>query len=67
MEKPDATLYLNEIVTIFLTNGVKLNGIITKINPESLILTRDEIGQSVFYHAVACIYPGTVASTRFNG
>lgn len=56
-------IYLNHVrkghgpVTVFLTNGVKLSGILTWFDEESLTLTRDGITQLVFRHAISTIMP----------
>lgn len=55
--------FLNEIkdnkdaVTVFLINGVKLQGIITRHDAESLLLRRDGHTQLVYKHAVSTIMP----------
>ena len=55
--------FLNDIknekvsVTVFLINGVKLQGIITGQDEESLLLRRDGHTQLVYKHAVSTIMP----------
>ena len=55
--------FLNDIkegkvaVTVFLINGVKLQGIITQQDEESLLLRRDGHTQLVYKHAVSTIMP----------
>jgi host factor-I protein len=44
-------------VTVFLINGVKLQGIITLHDEESLLLRRDGHTQLVYKHAVSTIMP----------
>lgn len=44
-------------VTVFLINGVKLQGIITAHDEESLLLRRDGHTQLVYKHAVSTIMP----------
>jgi host factor-I protein len=44
-------------VTVFLINGVKLQGIITKQDEESLLLRRDGHTQLVYKHAVSTVMP----------
>ena len=44
-------------VTVFLTNGVKLGGVITKQDKDSLILSRAGNSQMVYKHAIATILP----------
>lgn len=46
-----------EPVTVFLTNGVKLSGIITAYDNSSLVLARDGISQLVMFHAIATVMP----------
>ncbi len=45
-------------VTVFLVNGVKLQGIITWFDDNSLLLRRDGHTQLVYKHAVSTIMPG---------
>ena len=57
--------FLNDIrknkvsVTIFLVNGVKLQGIITWFDNFSLLLRRDGHTQLIYKHAVSTIMPST--------
>jgi len=44
-------------LTIFLVNGVKLQGIITWFDNFSLLLRRDDHVQLVYKHAVSTIMP----------
>ena len=44
-------------VTVFLINGVKLQGIITKQDAESLLLRRDGHTQLVYKNAVSTVMP----------
>ncbi len=46
-------------VTVFLVNGVKLQGIITWFDAESLLLRRDGHTQLIFKHAISTIMPGS--------
>lgn len=46
-------------VTVFLVNGVKLQGIITWFDNFSLLLRRDGHTQLIYKHAVSTIMPGT--------
>ncbi len=58
------TKFLNKLkseevsVTVFLVNGVKLQGIITWFDDTSLLLRRDGHTQLVYKHAVSTIMPG---------
>ena len=45
-------------VTVFLVNGVKLQGIITWFDNFSLLLRRDGHTQLIYKHAVSTIMPG---------
>ena len=45
-------------VTVFLINGVKLQGIITWFDNYSVLLRRDAHSQLVFKHAISTIMPG---------
>ena len=57
--------FLNDIknnkiaVTVFLINGVKLQGVITWFDDTSLLLRRDGHTQLVYKHAVSTIMPST--------
>lgn len=44
-------------VTVFLVNGVKLQGIITGFDDASLLLRRDGHTQLIYKHAVSTIMP----------
>ena len=44
-------------VTVFLINGVKLQGVITFFDDNSLLLRRDGHTQLVYKHAVSTIMP----------
>ncbi len=45
-------------VTVFLVNGVKLQGIVTWFDNFSILLRRDGHTQLVYKHAVSTIMPG---------
>ncbi len=47
-------------VTVFLVNGVKLQGLISWFDSESLLLKRDGHTQLVYKHAISTIMPGAV-------
>ena len=57
-------VFLNRIrkekmtVTVFLVNGVKLQGIVTWFDNFSILLKRDSHIQLVYKHAVSTIMPG---------
>lgn len=48
-----------EPVTVFLVNGVKLQGVITRFDAHTLLLRRDGHVQLVYKHAVSTIMPVT--------
>lgn len=56
-------VFLNKIrkdkqsVTIFLVNGVKLQGIVTWFDNFSMLLRRDQTVQLVYKHAISTIMP----------
>jgi len=56
--------FLNEVrkqkvpLTIFLVNGVKLNGIVSWFDNFCVLLKRDGIAQLVYKHAISTIMPG---------
>ncbi|MBE6443423.1 MAG: RNA chaperone Hfq [Alphaproteobacteria bacterium] len=45
-------------VTVFLVNGVKLQGIITSFDDTTLLLRRDGHTQLIYKHAISTIMPG---------
>ena len=57
-------VFLNKIrkekmsVTVFLVNGVKLQGIVTWFDNFSMLLRRDSHIQLVYKHAISTIMPG---------
>jgi host factor-I protein len=57
-------VFLNHIrkhkvpVTVFLVNGVKLQGVVTWFDNFSLLLRRDAFTQLVYKHAISTIMPG---------
>ena len=56
-------LFLNNVrkshasVTVFLVNGVKLQGIITWFDNFSILLKRDQHVQLVYKHAISTVMP----------
>ena len=44
-------------VTVFLTNGVRLQGTVTAFDSYSLLLVRDRQAQLIYKHAIATILP----------
>ncbi|MDI9407922.1 MAG: RNA chaperone Hfq [Candidatus Pacebacteria bacterium] len=67
IDKPQQVqdVFLNNIrknkmpVTVFLMNGVKLQGIVTWFDSYSILLRRDAHSQLVYKHAVSTIMPAT--------
>lgn len=49
-------------VTMFLVNGVKLQGIITWFDNFSVLLRRDGLSQLVYKHAISTVMPATPIS-----
>ena len=49
-------------VTVFLVNGVKLQGIITWFDNFSILLKRDTHIQLVYKHSISTIMPSTTVS-----
>ncbi|WP_038037031.1 RNA chaperone Hfq [Thermopetrobacter sp. TC1] len=45
-------------VTVFLVNGVKLQGIITWFDNFCVLLRRDGLSQLVYKHAISTVMPG---------
>ncbi|MGE4351597.1 MAG: RNA chaperone Hfq [Bdellovibrionales bacterium] len=52
--------------TIFLVNGVKLQGMVTSFDDESVLLRRDGHVQLVYKHAISTIMPN-VPLQLFDG
>ncbi len=58
-------VFLNHIrkqktpVTVFLVNGVKLQGIVTWFDNFSILLRRDGHTQLVYKHAISTVMPST--------
>ena len=63
-------LFLNNVrkshasVTVFLVNGVKLQGVITWFDNFSILLKRDQHVQLVYKHAISTVVPAR--NVRFN-
>ncbi|MDD9901543.1 MAG: RNA chaperone Hfq [Alphaproteobacteria bacterium] len=57
--------FLNKIrkekmsVTVFLVNGVKLQGVITWFDNFSMLLRRDSHSQLIYKHAISTIMPSS--------
>lgn len=63
-------VFLNKIrkekmsVTVFLVNGVKLQGVVTWFDNFSILLKRESHVQLVYKHAISTIMPGGPLSLR---
>ena len=63
-------VFLNQVrkqhvpVTIFLVNGVKLQGVITWFDNYSILLKRDGHIQLIYKHAVSTIMPSTLVNMQ---
>jgi host factor-I protein len=61
-------VFLNQVrkqkipLTIFLVNGVKLNGVVTWFDNFCVLLKRDGIAQLVYKHAISTIMPSQPVS-----
>lgn len=61
-------VFLNHIrkqktpVTIFLVNGVKLQGVVTWFDNYSVLLRRDGHSQLVYKHAISTVMPATAVN-----
>ncbi len=53
-------------VTVFLVNGVKLQGIITWFDDFSVLLRRDGHTQLIYKHAVSTIMPNEAVEIEIN-
>lgn len=53
-------------VTIFLVNGVKLQGLITWFDSFSLLLRRDGHTQLIYKHAISTIMPSSVVDVEID-
>ena len=66
-------VFLNHIrkekvsVTVFLMNGVKLQGIVTWFDNFSILLRRDRHSQLVYKHAISTIMPTAPVHLFDNG
>ena len=63
-------IFLNQIrkqhisVTVFLMNGVKLQGIVTWFDSYSILLKREGHIQLIYKHAVSTIMPASVVDLQ---
>lgn len=57
----------NEIsVTVFLVNGVKLQGIITWFDDAAVLLRRDGFTQLIYKHSISTIMPSTPVDIKVD-
>ena len=62
--------FLNQVrktkvpVTIFLINGVKLQGVVTWFDNFCLLLRRDGMSQLVYKHAISTVVPARAVELR---
>ena len=54
-------------VTVFLVNGVKLQGIITWFDNFSVLLRRDAHSQLVYKHAISTVVPARMVKVPMQG
>jgi host factor-I protein len=45
-------------VTVFLANGIRLQGYVTRFDSYSVLLVRDGQAQLIYKHAISTIMPG---------
>jgi host factor-I protein len=66
-------VFLNKIrkekmtVTVFLVNGVKLQGVVTWFDNFSMLLRRESHVQLVYKHAISTIMPGGPLNLHEDG
>ncbi|MFV0627237.1 MAG: RNA chaperone Hfq [Alphaproteobacteria bacterium] len=51
-------------VTVFLVNGIKLQGLITFFDDETILLRRDGHTQLIYKHAVSTIMPSIMVEIQ---
>ena len=52
--------------TVFLTNGVKLQGIVTGFDTFSMLLRREAHSQLIYKHAISTIMPNAPVNMGLN-
>ena len=52
-------------VSVFLVNGIKLDGIIEAFDPYTILL-RNKVTQSVYKHAISPIVPSQATKLEFD-
>ncbi|MDR1694275.1 MAG: RNA chaperone Hfq [Lactobacillaceae bacterium] len=50
----------NVSVTVFLVNGIKLQGLVTFFDDDAVLLRRDGHTQLIYKHAISTIMPSTL-------
>lgn len=50
----------NVSVTVFLVNGIKLQGLVTFYDDDAILLRRDGHTQLIYKHAVSTVMPSTL-------
>ena len=53
-------------VSVFLVNGIKLDGIIEAFDPYTILL-RNKVTQSIYKHAISTIVPSQPTKLEFDG
>ena len=53
-------------VTVFLVNGVKLQGIITGYDDNAVLLRRDGFTQLIYKHSISTIMPSTPVDIKVD-
>ncbi len=46
-------------ITVFLINGVKLQGVVTSFDTFSMLLRREDHSQLIYKHAISTVMPNT--------
>ena len=54
-------------VTVFLANGIRLQGTVTAFDSYSVLLSRDRLSQLVYKHAISTIMPSEPVRTGQSG
>ena len=52
-------------VSVFLINGIKLDGIIEAFDPYTILL-RNKVTQSIYKHAISTIVPSQATKLEFD-
>lgn len=54
-------------VTVFLVNGVKLQGIVTWFDEDTILLRRDGFTQLIYKHSVSTVMPSAPVNIDLGG